>query len=601
MNRAAGANYRLESFMTTTIGPRGLWATLGMMGLLVGCGGPTGPQICDGRLAGDLVITEFMANPSSTDDGKEYIELYNATGDDLELKGMTLYVSKSDGTAQKTHQFTVGTIPAGAFFVAGDIRDGAELPEWIDYSYDSTLGGLPNTGGIIGIRCGPTKLDEVVYEGTKENAARVFGSGVNPDAAANDDLTKWCDSKVEFASGANGSPGLPNENCPVEGQCRDVATGTSRVAVKPAPGDLVITEVMNNPTTEDDQEWFEVLALNDFDLDGLLVGNQNAASVADASALDANPDGTCQRVTAGTYAVIANSRDTTVNGGLTTVAATFASPALTNQNNSRVTLYLPDGTVLDAATFNAGTDGKSWQLDPDAGLDTTLNDSPSAFCASSASYGSSGNFGTPGAPNGSCSGTVPTNTCSDGGTVRDIVFPVAGDLVITEFMSDPKAPDQTGTETVSDSNGEWVELYATVAVDLNGLLVTDSTGAGAPLNRPECVRLNAGEYAVFARKLDSGMNGGVTAVATFSVSLNQDSDSIAVKRDGVELARLDYSIASPSTKAGTAWQLSASKLTSSQPHTFSADFCAADSEYGPGGTGITRDKGTPGSANATCP
>jgi hypothetical protein len=49
-----------------------------------------------GQFAGDLVITEFMANPAILGDAEgEYLELYNHTNSSIDLQGWTL---KDDGT-----------------------------------------------------------------------------------------------------------------------------------------------------------------------------------------------------------------------------------------------------------------------------------------------------------------------------------------------------------------------------------------------------------------------------------------------------------------------------------------------------------------------
>ena len=56
-------------------------------GVCVGLSSGPGP--------GDLVITEFMANTEGADDGLEWLELHNATDEDLSLDGAEL---RDDGT-----------------------------------------------------------------------------------------------------------------------------------------------------------------------------------------------------------------------------------------------------------------------------------------------------------------------------------------------------------------------------------------------------------------------------------------------------------------------------------------------------------------------
>ena len=46
------------------------------------CLGDEGVRAIESPTVGDLVITEFLANPESTDSGKEWFELYVAVGGD---------------------------------------------------------------------------------------------------------------------------------------------------------------------------------------------------------------------------------------------------------------------------------------------------------------------------------------------------------------------------------------------------------------------------------------------------------------------------------------------------------------------------------------
>ena len=154
-------------------------ATLASLLLLCGCPGdtttPTGPA-CKSLLAGDVVVTEFMADPASTDTGKEWIELHNPTGKDVSLSGVTLFASASDGSKEKTLALPKTLVlPAGGYLALGDVRNGAVLPPWIGFSYDDALGALPNTSGAVGVRCGTNVLDKVTWtEAPKSGKSRAL-------------------------------------------------------------------------------------------------------------------------------------------------------------------------------------------------------------------------------------------------------------------------------------------------------------------------------------------------------------------------------------------------------------------------------------------
>ena len=77
--------------MTTRFG----WVGLGCLAL-VACGPPPVVDVCKGRLAGDLVVTEIMLDPEGTDTGGEWFEIYNTLGTDIDLKGMVIFTRDTD-------------------------------------------------------------------------------------------------------------------------------------------------------------------------------------------------------------------------------------------------------------------------------------------------------------------------------------------------------------------------------------------------------------------------------------------------------------------------------------------------------------------------
>ena len=110
------------------------------------------------------------------------------------------------------------------------------------------------------------------------------------------------------------------------------------------------------------------------------------------------------------------------------------------------------------------------------------------------------------------------------------------DLLITEVMANPAA--------VSDSNGEWFELYnaSTSAINLSGIVLSDDGSNLHTISSTNDLFINAGDYFVLGRNGNSSLNGGVELDYVYSsFTLSNSSDQI-ILRDGLgaEL-RLDYS------------------------------------------------------------
>jgi hypothetical protein len=509
---------------------------------LVACGpgGGDTPGECvdDLIISGDLVITEVFADadgPTTTaDDGREWFEVYNNADRPLDLEGLTITYSRPDGSGTpKTHVIaTSTTLPANSYLVLGNTLPDL-VPSWVDYGYADGLGDLNNTDGKFTLTCGAREIDSAVYDMVDPGLSRQFDGGGLPDYTANDDLANWCaatpEAGDEFDPENFGTPGSPNEDCEVivAGQCND--GGTMRDTVPPAPGDLVITEVMPSPEAVGDDlgEWFEVLVTRDVDLNG--VGLDRGGDTSNPNLIESED---CLAVTAGTLLVFARSSDMAVNGGLPAVTAEFRFTMVSGSVASPGDVQLMLGTTtIDGFTWTRSSNGESLQVDPDS-ANAVDNDLEANWCNGTVAYGA-GDLGTPGAMNAECATIVPPGMCVDEGTgnVRNVIKPTAGEIVITEWMPNPSL--------VNDNAGEWVEVQALAAFDLNGLQLGDAALATSPVvTASTCVPIASGAYALFAQGSDPLVNGMLPPVdGTFptGVDLVNTNGTVQVGIDGAPL------------------------------------------------------------------
>ncbi|MCA9694411.1 MAG: lamin tail domain-containing protein [Myxococcales bacterium] len=557
-------------------------------------------------LPGDLIFTEVMADPAGADAGvdedkAEWFELYVAR--DVDLNGLGVGLTSVDGAVDESApvpgndaELTLETeddscmrVTAGSYLLFSRKADPVEsggLPE----PYATFSFSLRNSGpaalfvGFENASLGIDVLDLAAYDDdVTAGAARALAPAAL-DYLANNDPASWCPAVEVYGPAGAGSPGAPNPACADDpgSLCRE---GDSlRAPVPPELGDLIITEVMADPdaaASETDGEWFEVEVTRDVDLRGLELGKDDrvAYTLTDGDA--------CLRVSAGARLVFARNDDPVQNGGLPQVDFTYGSLSLTNAG---ATLQLGlAGVVLDAAPFTAET-GASYKLAPTA-IDATLNDDPMNWCtASDAEVYGAGDFGTPGGENPPCSDMPdpPGGTCLDGGVPRDPVPPVAGDLVITEIMSDPSA--------VTDAEGEWFEVLATAPVDLNGLEMHKDPqkliDAPEVLDAADCLHLEPGERVVFARGLDPLVNGGIDAADfVFAFGLNNASSGVYLGHGGALVEEVTF-VAGPD--AGVARSLDPSANASANDDVDAAPWCDAVAPYGDG------DLGSPGQENPAC-
>ena len=530
------------------------------LALVAAACGPSGddtPGACvdTALIAGDLVISEVFADAdaptgaSGADEGKEWFEIYNNSDRPVDLEGLTITHARPDGGMAHTHVVRAGTMAPDTYLVLGNTLPDL-VPSWVDYGYADTLGDMFNTGGgKITLSCGETTIDSAEYDMVDPGVSRQFDGGGLPDYTANDDLANWCSATPEGADEFDpenfGTPGSPNEDCAVvvAGQCND--GGNMRATVPPVPGDLVLTEVMPQPSGDDNlTEWFEVLVARDIDLND--VGLDRAG---DSSAPKILTSEDCLSVTAGTFLVFAKSTDMLMNGGLPPVTDTFSFSLVNGSAATPGDVQIVLGTTtLDAFAWTRSSGDESLQVDPDFAT-AADNDLEANWCNGQTAYNGAGDLGTPGAANEQCAVVVPPGMCIDegSGNPRPIVSPAAGQIAITEWMPNPAL--------VSDTAGEWLEIHALADFDLNGLQVGDSALATTPVvTATTCVPITNGAYAVFAQGADplaNGMLPPVAGVFPSGVDLVNTNGTVQVGIGGTALDTKTY----PSAASGLSIQI----------------------------------------------
>ena len=326
---------------------------------------------------GQLVITEVMASPARAPDAVgEWIELVALA--DVDLNGLAIDRASDTAPPEPIDPPQCLHVAAGSYAILARSADAAvngELPPPIA-TFDLAL----PTAGDVRLLAGSTVIDAITWPHASSGAALQLDPSAT-DAQSNDDPANFCDATTPYGLGDLGTPAAPNLACaaaPPPGTCDD--GGAPRAIVKPAPGQLAISEIMPNPVVEPAEEWFEItntgtaaFDLNELGLDR--AGDTRAPDIIHAA--------DCKSVPPGGFALFARSADPSDNGGLPQVDATFGFAMVNRGGDVRV---LDGDTVLDAVTWSTSSDGASQQLVPIA-------------CAGATPYGDGSNRGTPRAAN----------------------------------------------------------------------------------------------------------------------------------------------------------------------------------------------------------
>jgi predicted extracellular nuclease len=487
---------------------------------------------------GQIVINEIMQNPSAVSDANgEWFELHNAGGSEVDIDGWTILDNDID-----IHVINNGgplVIPAGGYLVLGNNADsGTNGGVAVDYAYPNGFFLANGADELVLLDTALTEIDRVEWDGGPAFPDPTGASMALISPMLDNNVgSNWCTASTPFGDGDLGTPGSAND-CVIE-----------------LP-ELVINEIMQNPSAVSDSngEWFEVYNPTGgaIDINGWTIADDDFDSHVIAN-------GAPLPVPAGGYLVLGRNADSAANGGVD-VSYQYEGFFLSNGADELVLLDT-FGAEVDRVEWDGGPvfpdpNGASMALvDPSLDNNDGLN-----WCEASTLYGD-GDLGTPGA----------ANDCLP-------------QLVINEIMQNPSA--------VSDSNGEWFELYnpGGEPVDINGWTLLDNDfdlhviSNGGPLLVP------AGGYLVLGRNADSGANGGVAVdyqYADFFLA-NGGDEVVLLDTFGIEIDRVEWD-GGPVFPDPTG--ASMSLLGTSLDNNDGSNWCTSTPAFGAG------DLGTPGSVN----
>ena len=502
-----------------------------------------------------LVLNEVAADV--TNDEADWIELYNCTAQVVSLDGWSLLNNDDNNSFAFPSGFS---IEPNSFFVLEGQGSAAEIFFDFDMEGNDTA-RLFNSNGQL--------ADALNWEEGDAPEGQSFGR--YPDGGPEVGTlaeTTYGSANTPF-SGAASEGGDDEEN--EEGD-DDIVIGVS----------IRISEVMYNPDAVNDDvgEWFEIYNAGTemVDLRELAFSDdsENFESLESESALPLVP---------GQYAVLARSKDISLNGAL--VAVGEFSFQLGNSGDALIVQR--DGIELDRFNYGefASAKGASLQQSSDSlengGVDAMFGD----WCLATQPYGD-GDLGTPGAANEVCETSAETSGGEEeGGEGIDYGAPTS--LFISEFMVNPAEAD--------DNKGEWIELTngGFKTVNLNGLMIADNAKEAVIEGD---ILIEGSQSIVLGRSDDPTLNGGIDNVAYVisGINLNNGDDAVILKDiDGTELDRIDYNEDEGwFLSAGVAMQLDPEQASGPGEHNDPSLWCPAPIDYGLG------DFGSPGAFNPPC-
>jgi hypothetical protein len=373
---------------------------------------------------------------------------------------------------------------------------------------------------------------------------------------------------------------------------------------------VVFSELMVDPASgkDEDLEWLELhsLSADPLDMEGVFLLGEEGTGIT-LHGLILEPEG---------YLLLAASEEVEEATGITPDMLYDSSLFRLGNGDGLASLQWGE-TELDFVAY----DEASWPIIKGHSLMKLSEDAPSAepgsWCASERIM-PDGDFGSPGAENGSCMEVpVELDKDSDGWLeeegdcddtnpsiypsaleildgldqdcdgVVDELPPEEGELVIVEIMNNP--------DPTEDDFGEWFELWSHVGhpLELGGIVVSDEDGESFIL---DAFLLMPGELVVVGASDDLGINGSYIPDLTWAghnFHLGNDADEIILTIGNQEIDAVYYDEDFPQDP-GAAIALDPAYFNSTD-NDDPDPWCKANAEYGSDG-----NLGSPGAINPGC-
>jgi len=363
---------------------------------------PFGALAFDPIEPGELLVTEFMANPNGVDTGKEWFELINTTSRELDLAGLLIYDRAFD---RDVFAITPGvSVGPGELITLASSNAPGFTP---DFAYRNFI--LGNSSDQIVLEFEGTVVNEIAYTLSTFPITEGASASISPEflPVGNEDGSHWCLGTTAY--GTNGDLGTPNAANPT---CAGIAP------VQPEPGDLIITELMPDPVaiSDDIGEYIEIYntSANTITLEGLRVQSDFLASrsFTVSGPVFLEPGGYFVFVAspAAAPAVPANRRYEYDASSSAFPMRNGSATTYDNIHGDMISLYSAADVLIDVAapyprtsgSGATGIPGRAWSLSAGI-LDSAASANGANWCFETVEIvdgaGSPADRGTPGLPN----------------------------------------------------------------------------------------------------------------------------------------------------------------------------------------------------------
>jgi len=181
--------------------------------IAVGCTRDPAEAVCPEIAEGALVITEIGGPQTGNDLLREFVELYNASGQTIDLLGIKVRFRRRDGSSEVA-VLVRRSLPAaaGSYTVLGR-DDDLDLETYLDYGFATDFSESWLGAAAVDVEACGTQIDRAIYDSLPRTGTYSLGS-MPPTGEANDLPANWCTDATINANSFPGSPQQANAACP---------------------------------------------------------------------------------------------------------------------------------------------------------------------------------------------------------------------------------------------------------------------------------------------------------------------------------------------------------------------------------------------------
>lgn len=177
-----------------------------------GCVRDPAEEVCPDLVKGDLIVTEIGGPQTGNDVLVPWIEIYNASGGSVDLRGTRIRFRRPDGSDEIAVLVRRSLVAAAESYTVLGLDPNGELESYLDYSFAVDYQGSWLSAAAVDVEACGTLVNRARYSSLPNEGTYSLGT-MPPNPDATEDATQWCTDTTVNVDSFPGSPQRANNPC----------------------------------------------------------------------------------------------------------------------------------------------------------------------------------------------------------------------------------------------------------------------------------------------------------------------------------------------------------------------------------------------------